>query len=206
MKKTLLLLIFIGTLISCQDYQRDKQQQAIDHRIEKELARGERNDTIFLGLRFGMTENEILRHFKKLTRENKLSLNESNTYEYEFDFGENSMPSKGKATFSTDYFNNKLFKLSISVKSEDLVSNAQLIQLSLVKIYASKYGYSYLERKSLSGNTSYYIWIDGNRMIEIVAGINDARIFYTDLIVEQAKEKFDDKETIEKTKAIKDDI
>ncbi len=206
MKQILLILIVIGILTSCQS-QRDKQQQAIDNRIDNELATGLRNDTIFLGLRFGMTEKETSAHLNKLVSEKKIYLNTSSAYEYEFDFGENSMLSKGQATFSADYFNDKLFKLSISVKSsDDLISDAEYIQVKLMEIYASKYGYTCLTKKSILDDSDIYIWINGNRMIKLVAGINDARIFYIDLIAEQEKEEFDDNETIEKKETIKNDI
>ena len=206
MKKTLLILFLIGTLISCQNFQKETQQQLMYKHIELELASGVRNDTIFLGFWFGMTENEFLSHLKKLKRENKLNLNALNNYEYEFDFGENSIPSKGRATFGVDYFNNKLFKFTIFVTSDDLISNAELIQLKLVNIYGSKYGHSYYKQKSILDDSDTYIWIDGNRKITLLVGIDEARIFYIDLIAEKAKEKQDDKETIEKRETIISDI
>ena len=205
MKKLILILVSFGFLISCQDYQRDKQQQAINEKLKSELESGARNDTIFLGIRFGMTERELLNYLHKLKKENKVYSNSSDNYEYKFDFGENSFPSQGLATFSADYYNDKLYKFSISVTSDDIISSAHLIQLKLFSLYISKYGVC-LQKKSLINDSNDYVWINGNRMIELVVGLNDARIYYTDLIADKNKKILDLEQERENKELIKSDI
>ncbi len=206
MKCSLFILIFIVFLIGCKEYQKENQQKVIDEKIESELASLIRNDTIFLGLRFGMSKSEFNSQLKKLLKEDKIYFNEANNYEYEFSFGDDELSIKGLATFGAEYFNDKLYKFSISVKPDGLISNPELIQLRLVLMYGSKYGHSYLKMKSLINDNDNYIWIDGNRMIELIEGFDDARIFYTDLIAEREKKEFENKKSIEKIKTIKEDI
>jgi len=207
MKKLLLIIIIISSLLSCQDYQRRKHQQTIDEKIEKELSLGIRNDTIFLGLTFGMTEKEFNNKLQSLKKEGKIYLNDNNYYEYEFSLENNA---KGEATFNTDYFENKLYELAVIVKSDDLIfgTSTLLLKLNLRMIYSSKYGYgSCLEKESiLDNNSKDYIWINGNRMIEMNSGINSVIIFYTDLMAKNKKEAQMKEQEIEDEKTIIDDI
>jgi len=203
--KKLLLITIISSLLSCQDYQRKKHQQIIDEKIKKELSSDIRNDTIFLGLTFGMTEKEVNNKLQSLKKEGKIYSNDNNYYEYEFSLENNA---KGKATFNTDYFENKLYELTVIVKSDDLIygSSTLLLKLMLRMIYSRKYGYDDLEKESILGNSEDYIWINGNRMIEMNSGINNVIIFYTDLIAKNKKEAQMKEQEIKDEKTIINDI
>lgn len=207
MKQLPLLFIFIISLTNCQDYQREKQQKAIDERIASELESGVKKNDIFLGLTFGMPEEQVLYKLRMLVSEGKLIYNTSNDYYYEFDFGENSLPPKAQAVFSAEFYEDKLYKLSISVKSNNLVSIPELILHELWEVYVAKYGYTFLTQKSfIDEDYDDYIWIDGNRMIKLILGIDDVRIFYTDLTIKNLKELSLENETSIKIESIKNDI
>jgi hypothetical protein len=55
-----------------------------EHRLEKELASGVRYDSLFMGISFGMTEDEFFDHCWKLNKENLVKQGTSNmSVEYE---------------------------------------------------------------------------------------------------------------------------
>ena len=206
MKQLLFSLFFVIFLYSCQDLKNERQEKAIENKISSELAKEERNDTIFLDFYFGMTETELEAHLKKLKRQGKIYLNEKNSYEYLFDFGESGFPKQGKGTFSAEYYNDLLYKFYISVKTDDGVAYNDLLQMKFPIIFMSKYG-NPLERENyMSEIVPEYIWVNGNRMIEITQGIDDVRIIYTDLIAEKEMYAHRQVEKNEKAKDIQEDI
>lgn len=207
MKKIIIqLTIMLLILNSCEKIERkNEEKKLIEHR-ETELSKNIRKDTIFLDFVFGMSENEFEKHLRKLIGQEKLKIDDLGYYYYTFNFGENEIPKSGKATFSPEYFENKLFKLSISVSSDELISSPLLTQLKLVSIYSDKYGFNYFREKSAITEEDNFIWIEGNREIELVAGISDARIFYTDLIAEKKSKISNETQAIENKKEIKNDI
>jgi hypothetical protein len=102
-----------------------------------------------------------------------------------------------EAVFSPEFYNDKLYKLTVSVKS---LKNRppKLIQLRLVILFVEKYGSSDHKEKSILGDYDNYYWVDGNRQIEITLNIDDALIYYTDLIAEKdikQEKELDVKET-----------
>jgi len=203
--KTLIFTLLIVTLFSCQD-QKLKQEKALDLRINQELSSNVKNDTIFLGICFGMTKKQLDSYMNNLVKNKKLHINESNYFEYKFDFGNNPTFLDNKATFSADYFKNKLYELKISIKADNPNASPTLILLKLVNIFASKYGYTYLKREAMFEDCDDYIWVNGNRMIELKRGLNDAKIIYTDIPIDREKRKFEIENIKQKTKSIKNDI
>ena len=197
---TVILMIFIG----CQNQKKDSHD-IIREKVETELATGVRNDTIFLDFRFGMDRNEVSEQLGKLVNENRLTINRPN-YEYFFDFGESKIPRKAKANFNIEYFDDKLYRLILFVTSDELISAPGIIQLHLASIFSEKYGYNYLRRPSIIDDRDAFVWIHGNRKIEIIAGFDDARVFYTDLIALKEKEKHDELKSAESKEKILSDI
>lgn len=202
-------LLFIGIIIiftGCQNLKKEKDSHdLICEKIETELSSGVRNDTIFLNFRFGMDRNEVSEHVKKLINEGRLTINRPK-YEYLFDFGENILPRIAKADLNVEYFDDKLYRLILYVTSDELISSPSLIQIHLASVFRDKYGYNYLKRPSVIDGKEAYVWIHGNMKIEVIAGIDDARVFYTDLVAMKKKEKFDELKSAESKERILNDI
>jgi hypothetical protein len=210
MKKSFYVL-FVATIFimpACNFKQQNSanKQNELKEKIKKELASGKRNDTIFLGLMFGMSENQYINYFKELNRSGKIYTNKKNEYEYKFNFGAESIPREGFATFHGEFFNDQLYKLYVSVEPGEYGYNAQLCQHALVDIYKSKYDDMIIETPIFDDKRPEYIWIDGNRKIEIIAVVTEARIIYTDLISEQEKAIQDSIISKKNKEAIKVDI
>ena len=197
MKQYILSLVILFFLASCQEHKSDKQEQTIEDHINTELTKNIKNETIFLGLRFGMGGEEVHNYFRDLVSQGKLLLlpheylsDKGKIYIYKFEFGdEDFLLQNVLGTFKTYYIKDKLYKLRIAVESEK-DSNLQLLKSKLKEVYISKYGQNYIIRESIYNNSEGYVWIDGNMMIEISEGLNNnILIIYTDLIAVKENEE-----------------
>jgi len=197
------LLIFI--IISCGKKDNEDQKAEYDKKVQEEMNSGVRNDTIFLGYTFVMTMKQFEKKTKELYKQGVLYLNEDNQYAHKM-FLEKVLLENVEATFGPTYFENKLYKLTIAVKEKGEYTNTPstpaLIQITLKKLFSEKYGYGdWIYQKGLLEDEENYILIQGNREIEIIEAIGEARIFYTDLIAEKEYEKIEKEKS---NKAIKD--
>ena len=204
-KKITLIILTLVLLISCNQAEKKAKEKeiAFDKKIESELNSGIRNDTIFLGYTFGMSEKEFNKKTSDLRKENKLYVNDSRTLAYKMTIDDNALGQDLEATLSPEYYNEKLFKLGVSVKSTKY-NTPELTQLQLVRLFNDKYGFYDHSEKSILETTNNYYWIDGNRQIEVVCGFDDARIFYTDLLAEkefETNKEIEQKEQLNKTKS-----
>jgi len=202
--KNVSILFFFFTILGC-DIERQKQEKAnkaFGLKIEQELNSGIRNDTIFLGYWFGMTENQFISWTKKLIKEKKLYQNDRRQVAYKMTLDDNNFLATAQAVFSPEYFDGRLYKLNISIDPIDH-SVPELTQLQLVRVYKNRYGFCDHIKNSIFDDSNDYIWIDGNRQIEITKGISDARIFYTDLAAERA---LNERKEVERSEELKETI
>lgn len=188
MKKFLFLLITVFILCSCtyiDNYykQRDRAEdiKELNNRIAKELISGKINDTIFLGITFGLNKVELNKKLSKLKNEGKLYMNEKNEYEYEFkNLGTVRV---AKATFEGEFYKNKLYKFKIIAKPKtnfEVEENGVFLQLDLSDIFEKKYGKSSWIH-GINEESDQLVWINENRMIEITTDKINAFIVYTNL-------------------------
>lgn len=187
--------------IACKD--QTSVSVKLDEIKESALVTGVKNDTIFLGYTFGMSEVEYYEKTKELLQKGDLQVHEDRSLVSPMNLGMYSTSEEVYARFSPDYYNDKLYKIGVSVKSEEY-NYPKLTQSSLLLILMDKYGaWDFEEESIVIDDTKKYYWIQGNRMIELICGIDDARIFYKDISVE-AKMKEDGKikseEALQKTK------
>jgi len=196
MKKYALSLLILFFLVSCQENQSKKQKQTYGELVKTELSKNVKNETIFLGLKFGMGGEEVRNYFKDLVSQGKLQLvpheyvsDKGKIYIYKFNFGaKNPSLQNIQSTFKTFYINDKLYKLRISVESEK-DTLLQTLKAKLKEEYISKYGQNYIIRENDYNNSETYQWINGNMMIEISEGLsNNILIIYTNLIALKDKE------------------
>jgi len=204
MKRIIVFLLFTFIVIGCEE--KNDSYDEYNKKVTEELNSGVRNDNIFLGYTFGMTKNQFEKKTRELYKQKILYLNENGNYAYKM-FLEKVVAENLEATFEPTYFQNKLFKLTVAVKDKSEFADSSsplLIQVLLRSLFSKKYGYGWIEQKGLLGDQKNYILIQGNREIEIIEAIGEARIFYTDLI---AKKEFDkhqqekSDEDLEKTKS-----
>ena len=191
MKQIVISLVILLTLTSCQENKTARQGKTVEDHINTELTKNIKNETIFLGLKFGMGGEEVHNYFKDLVNHKKLFLlphkylsDKGRIYIYPFQFGdENPSLQNVLGTFKTYYIKDKLYKLRISAESgKD--TPVKLLKSRLKEVYIQKYGENYITRESIYNNTEVYVWINGNTMIEISEGLsNNILIIYSDLVL-----------------------
>lgn len=196
MKKYILGLVIMFFLASCQEHKSENQQVNIDG-SKAELGAIEGDETIFLGLRFGMEGEEVHKHFQDLVSQGELELlpqkyisDKGKIYTYNFDFGDESQGLQNvQATFKTYYIKDKLYKLRITVESEK-ESNLPLLKAKITEDYILKFGDDYIVQENTLNNSDRFVWIDGIRMIEISEGFsNNVLIIYSNLKAVKEKEE-----------------
>ncbi|MCB2196957.1 MAG: hypothetical protein KQH79_13935 [Bacteroidetes bacterium] len=197
MKHIILSLSLVFIFISCQNQKSKRPEQTVEDQIKTELSRNIENETIFLGLKFGMEGEEVHSYFKDLVSKGKLMLlpheylsDKGKIYMYTFDFGDEDTTLQNiTGTFKAYYLANKLYKLRISVESKN-EDNIQIVKSKLKEEYILKYGENYITRESIYNNAEVYVWVDGNTMIEISLGLsNNVLIIYTDLVAVKNSEE-----------------
>jgi len=164
--------------------------------IKNELAKNIRNDEIFLGYKFGMTKNQFSLKTNELLNSKVVYTDKYITYDLHIE------SYKFKCTYSPEYYNDKLYRFGVSVTSDESYVTPELISTYLRISFMNKYlSDADIEKNSiLNKKIKDYIWINGNRETKIINGINDARIFYTDLIADKEKKENELKENERKTK------
>lgn len=128
-------------------------------------------DTIFLGLRFGMTEKEVNSYLKEMKKKGKISINGLGKYEYILTTKDASI----KSSLNADYFKGKLYKFSIifeeygingtfiPMNQEVMVNGAKNAFLGKTYINKEKFSRYYY---NLEGLGKYSCFINNNLIVE----------------------------------------
>lgn len=204
MKIQLLLLLTLTIFASSCDNLNNKTRinsdkgSTLEEVINNELSSGVRNDTIFLGFTFGMTEKEFYKKLRTLFKENKIYKDKSNRDFFTYDLAAGQYGTF-KCTFAPEYFKGKLYKLGISAKPENQFLLIKTATSLLSYFFMRKYGPPTIEQEmKLIDDCKEYIWIAGNRKIKIMCGFSDSRIWYEDLRVLKEKEQLVKKKSMKK--------
>ena len=198
--KKLLVISCCLLLIACSEQK--SRWKIIEEKEKQELNSGIKNDTIFLDFAFGMTEDQVNKKLSQLLESGKISA-PNKSYEYKFTF---DYPKEAIATFRTEYFNGKLYEFTLKIDADDQ-TEAEIIQLKLVSLYMQKYGSPIKVPSVLNETESDYLFINGNRQIEICYPLyGTVFIDYTDLTIKNEKQFQDEKQNLQKQDSVKRDI
>jgi hypothetical protein len=154
-EKLFLTAIILILIISCNQKSNNKvEKENYKVLVESELNSGIRKDTIILGYRFGMTENEVKSHTKKLLKD-KTVRQENDDLIFDLKIGEKIVP----FSYQTKIYTNKLNFF----RAETTSVNAIEVNIYLNQIYGD---YQFVEKsdQDILKMTSYN-WIKGNREI-----------------------------------------
>ncbi len=177
-------------------------EEQIAAHIEKELASGEKNDTIVLDFRFGMNKMDVYRHTKDLANKEKMYRIKKGkkTWEYVYDL---RLRDAGKIrTFFDAYYyepqkakkgNEELYKVECLPR----IDTTKHVPLDVVKeikeIYELEYGKAdFVVPNQEDKDCKSYLWINGNQHIEL--GCEDDKVFmyYIDLVRKEKAVKASD--------------
>lgn len=203
MRLLYVLVIFVA-LVSCDQYKREQAEKRYYEARKSELSKNVRNDTIFLGYYFGMTEREFVDYTLNLKKEGKIYLNLDDIITYEMEIPDYSK-SVVYCTYQPKYFKDKLYKLSISAKDR-YTGFSKLTQLQIVSIYSQKYGTDYHIIPGYIEDSEDFIFLNGNLEVEITQGYDDIRIIYTDNLVEMDALKYELEQDDFERKKLKDSL
>ena len=163
----------------------------------------ERTDTIFLGYRLGMTESEFDQHTQHLQDIGKIKADRFKDLYYPWPL---EIDSDARAKWSMgEYVQDRLYSLMVGVES-DKISSPGLIQLLVMDAFDEKYGFNYHKTESLISESPTYTWFKNNLRIEIMAGIADARIIYTDMTALKVKDSLDQQQRDSSLQQLRQDL
>jgi hypothetical protein len=164
-----------------------------DLRLKNELAKGVRNDSLFMGLYLGMPEKDFYLHCWQLNKKGLIRQGESNTTVYYQVKNELKYPAA--MDFYPRFMQGKIFEMPVRFKyigwapwNKNLSSDN--LQSHIINWYEEVYGRGFIEvRHSQYG--SAFVKVDGNRQISIFKE-SDLYVWavFTDLLAKKDSASF----------------
>ena len=178
-------LVMVVALASCtSDYHK---------KVNEELASGVRYDSLFLGLKFGMSNKEFYTHCWELNRQELIMQGaENTTVKYDLD----GLNFPAEMNFYPDFYEDKIFQMPVTIAYEAFAPwnpalSADTLQLDVLNLFEKWYGEGFMKVESPERGTAY-VKVDGNRRITIFKLDElDIHVLYTDLNVEKEIESLD---------------
>jgi hypothetical protein len=162
------------------------QKARYDRMVKQELASGERYDSLFFGIYFGMNSKDFYTHCWKLNQEGLIRQGEHNL-SVEHDFEE--LKHSAKMNFYPNFHEEKIFEMPVRFQytgwspwSKHLWSDS--LQMDVLSLLEDWYGHGFLEVEH-SKHGSAFVKVDGNRRITLFKkSFDEVYVVFTDLSVE----------------------
>jgi hypothetical protein len=172
----------------------DADLRAYKKLVKKETESGKRVDSLFFGIRFGMTSKEFYAHCWKLNKEGILT-DGLNNMAVLYKLNRNELKHEASMNFYPEFYENKIYKMPVTFQyvswapwNKNLFADS--LKDEILQLYKKWYpgGNEFLKMDDEKKGT-IYIKVDGNRRITI-GRYNDlqVKVDYTDLSVKE-KEK-----------------
>ena len=181
-RKVLIQILLMGAVL----YTLPACKSEYEKRVEQELASGERYDSLFLGINFGMTSEEFYKHCWELNKEGLLvEGNQNTTVQYNID----DFKQPAEFNFYPDFYEDKIFQMptTFSYKAYapwNKALSADSLQVEVLALMQKWYGEDFIKVESKDRGIAY-VRVDGNRRITIYkADETDIHVLYTDITVE----------------------
>ena len=171
----------------------DTDTEKYERLVKKELARGVREDSLFLGIKFGMASKDFYAHCWELNKKGLITDGNNNTAVlYKLD---KELSHPASMNFYPDFHDGKIYRMRV-----DFMYNAwapwnrnlfaDTLQLDVVKLYKKWYGENNFIKMTDSLKGTIFIKVDANRRI-IIGRYDDlhVKVDYTDLLVEKELKK-----------------
>jgi len=187
------------------------EEEIYQNKINDEILKDTIVNDIFLNFNFGDNLETVMQKVDECAKSNDSFIGSSRTgwYTYYWFFDEEK-GAEAYTDFDFEYFDNKLYKLILSVKptkenSWDKVSQieANLLHNYLFNIFKNKYGYTRIRKKQILFPQEEVFWdnrywIHGNRQISIEINHLSVDVIYTDLLILERAEALQRKEEMKK--------
>jgi hypothetical protein len=174
------LFMLFGVMAGCH------REHEYDRRVREELAKGERHDSLFMGLYLGMVERDFYGHCWELNKKGLIRQGSGNTTVL-YKLKELKRPAE--MNFYPSFYNKKIWQMPVKFNYEswapwnkNLMSDS--LELDVLRLFKNWYGDDFLEVKHRKFGSAF-VKIDGNRRITIYK-IDDQYVMalFTDLLVE----------------------
>jgi len=185
-------LILVCSLIICGCTD-DSGYAKYEKLVKKELARNVRQDSLFLGIKFGMTSKEFYAHCWELNKKGLLTDGNNNTAVlYKLD---NELSHPASMNFYPDFHEGRIYKMKTDFSYNAWAPwnkhlYADSLQSDVVKLYKKWYGENNFIQITDTARGTLFIKVDGNRRI-IIGKFDDShvKVDYTDLLVDKELRK-----------------
>ena len=170
------------------------QEKSYPELVKKELAKGIRNDSLFLGIYLGMSNKDFYGHCWELNKKGVISDGNNNSMvKYKLD---SALKHPATMNFYPDFYDNKIFKMRVEYQydawapwNKDHFADSLLTDV--VKLYSKWYpeGNEFISLTD-SARGTIYVKVDGNRRITI-GKYSDmlVKADFTDLLIEEKLKK-----------------
>lgn len=162
MKSYLSLVLMV--IISSFTYSACSGEYDYEEVVKKELSSGERNNDLFLGYSFDMTQQEFFDHSWELNQQGVVTGDAQVRYKIP------DLSSEATMTFYPSFKNGKIFRMPVQVSfdswaiwNRDLYSD-KLIE-ELLSHFEEKFGSGFFRNQYPDLNREAWVKVDGNRQI-----------------------------------------
>jgi hypothetical protein len=181
--------VLLITIASCGD----ADLRAYKKLVKKETESGKRVDSLFFGIRFGMTSKEFYAHCWELNKKGILT-DGLNNMAVLYKLNRNELKHEASMNFYPEFYENKIYKMPVTFQyvswapwNKNLFADS--LKEEVLQLYKKWYpdGNEFLKMDDEEKGT-IYIKVDGNRRITI-GRYNDlqVKVDYTDLSVKEKK-------------------
>lgn len=182
-----LLILCLGIIFACN------QKSEYRLMVEKELSKGVRYDSLFLGYELGMSRSDFYSYSWDLNKKKLVRQGPSNSsVEYELD----ELPHPATMYYYPEFKDDKIYVMKVVISYDGWAPwNPELgsdsLQIDVVKLLEDWYGPGFIER-NLNENGPTYVKVDGNREISVSKMTETSvSVIYKDLLAEQGSEQND---------------
>lgn len=183
------LLLFLGLILLFSACDQGAEYQRM---VKRELASGEKHDSLFLGIHFGMDSRTFYTHCWELNHQGLIKEGPDNG-SVEYPLGELKHP--GKMYFYPDFSEDQIHKMRLIFTYDGWAPwnknmKADSLEQDVLSIFKRWYGgRDFMELRSKKGN-SVYVKVDGNRRISVWKEDDmKVRALFKDLSVDKSAKK-----------------
>ena len=176
-----LLILAVGGMTACQ------QKSQYEKLVEKELASGERNDSLFLGLRLGMSSKEFYQACWEMNKQGLVRQGTRNTTVV-YQLGD-QLPYSAVMDFYPKFMEDKIVEMPLVFRYDAWSPwNRRLwsdsLQLDVLHLMEDWYGEGFIRSEHPEKGVAF-VKVDGNRRIAIVTPDEQlVKVLFTDMSVD----------------------
>ena len=159
--------------------------------LERELASNVRQDSLFLGIKLGMTSKEFYTHCWKINKQGLIRQGNSNTSVlYEMP---NQLKFPAEMNFYPTFYEDRIYEMPVTFSYVNWApwnkpTRADSLQVEVLDLMQKWYGEDFIEIPGENGKVAY-VRIDGNRRISVsVLNERQVSVLFTDMLLNEEVE------------------